>query len=132
MNVQDYKAAGYGLSQLIDQAVVTRAENDVRTAYLLPLLGHVPTEKEEAAEPVKTALMGLSFLLIQQRSATATRAGAKTKLSEQSMSPTYDDLLRQSAPTCVRALQAIDGEAYKKVSDICRVFFTTNYFYSRN
>lgn len=132
MTASDYKNAGYGLSQLIDQAVITRAENDVISAYLVPLLGHVPTEGEKAAEPVKTAFMGLSFLLIQQRSITATRAGAKTKLSEQSNTPTYDDLLRQSAPTCVRYLSMIDEDAYKKVSDICRVFFTTNYFYSRN
>jgi hypothetical protein len=132
MTASDYKNAGYGLSQLIDQAVITRAENDVISAYLVPLLGHVPMEGEKAVEPVKTAFMGLSFLLIQQRSITATRAGAKTKLSEQSNTPTYDDLLRQSAPTCVRYLSMIDEDAYKKVSDICRVFFTTNYFYSRN
>ena len=134
MNVSDYKVAGYALSQLIDQAVVTRAENDVCTAYIVPLLGHEPTQAERGTEPVKTALMALSFLLVQQRSATATRAGAKFKLSEQSTSPTYDDLLRQNAPTCVSALQAIDAskEPYKVCKDICRIFFTTNYFYSRN
>lgn len=128
MNVQDYKSAGYALSQLIDQAVVTRAENDVVAAYIVPLLGHVPTTEESAAEPLKTAIMGLSFLLIQERSATATRSGAKTKLSEQSNTPTYDELLRQNAPACVRALQTLDENAHKKCSDICRVFFGTNYF----
>lgn len=132
MNVSDYKAAGYALSQLIDQAVVTRAENEVCTAYIAPILGHTPTQEEMSAEPVKTAVMALSFLLVQQRSATATRAGAKTKLSEQSMSPSYDDLLRQNAPTCANALQAIDAskEPYKVCKDICRIFFTTNYFYA--
>ena len=131
MNVQDYRAAGYTLSQLIEQAVVTRAENDVIAAYIVPLLGHVPTEEERDATPVKTAIMALSFLLIQQRSSAATRAGAKLKLSEQSTTPTYDDLLRQHAPSCVNALRAIAPDAHKKVSDICRVFFTTNYFYQR-
>lgn len=129
MNVQDYKAAGYALSQLIEQAVVTRAENDVIAAYIVPLLGHVPTEEERDAMPVKTAIMALSFLLIQQRSSTATRAGAKLKLSEQSTTPTYDDLLRQQAPTCVNALRALDADAHKKVSDVCRVYFVSNYFY---
>ena len=129
MNVQDYRAAGYALSTLIEQAVVTRAENDVLAAYILPLIGHVPTEEEKAAEPLKSAFMGLSFLLIQQRSTTATRAGAKSKLSEQSTTPTYDDILRQNAPNVVRALRELDEDAHKKCSDICRVFFTTNYFY---
>lgn len=129
MNVQDYKAAGYALSQLIEQAVVTRAENEVTAAYIVPLLGHVPTDEEREAEPIKTAIMALTFLLIQQRSSTATRAGAKLKLSEQSTTPTYDDLLRQFAPTCVNALRTLDQNAHKKVSDLCRVFFTTTYFY---
>ena len=128
MQVQDYRAAGYALSTLIEQAVVTRAENDVLAAYILPLIGHTPSAGELAVEPLKSAFMGLSFLLIQERSATATRAGAKSKLSEQSNTPTYDELLRQSAPTCVNALRSLDQEAHKKVSDICRVFFTTNYF----
>lgn len=132
MTASDYKTAGYGLSQLIDQAIITRAEKDVVSAYLVPLLGHTPTEQEKAAEPVKSAFMGLSFLLVQQRSATATRSGAKLKLAEQSTTPSYDDLLRQNAPIIVAYLNKIDADAYKKVSDICRVFFTTNYFYFRN
>ena len=132
MVAADYKAAGYRLSQLIDQAEVTRAEKDVVAAYIVPLIGHIPTDQEKAAEPLKTAIMSLSFLLIQQRSATATRAGAKTKLSEQSNTPSADDLLRQYAPSCVVALRVIDADAYKKVSDLCKVFFTTNYFYANN
>ena len=68
MNASDYKAAGYALSQLIEQAIITRAENDVISAYIVPLLGHIPTNDERGAEPVKTAIMALSFLLVQQRS----------------------------------------------------------------
>ena len=134
MNVQDYRAAGYGLSSLIDQAKITRAENDVLTAYIVPLVGVVPSQAEMAAEPLKTAIMSLSFLLVQQRSAVATRAGAKVKMTEQSNTPTFDDLLRQNAQGCQMALKAIAGsnEPYKVCSDICRIFFATNYFYSRN
>lgn len=129
MNASDYKAAGYALSQLIEQAIITRAENDVISAYIVPLLGHIPTNDERGAEPVKTAIMALSFLLVQQRSISATRAGAKNKLSEQSTTPSADDLLRQNAPICVNALRALDADAHKKVSDICRVYFVSNYFY---
>lgn len=130
MNVQDYKTAGFNLSMLIDQAVITRAEKDVIAAYITPLLGHAPTQEEMASDGVKNALMCLSFLLVQQRSSAATRAGAKTKLTEQSNTPTADELLRQHAPSCVAALRALNEDAHKKVRDICKVFFTTNYFYT--
>ena len=130
MNVQDYRAAGYALSQLIDQAAITRAEKDVTAAYIVPLVGRVPTQAESEAETMKTAIMALSFLLVMQRSAVATRAGAKTKNTPQSASPAYDDILRQNAPTCVRALCAIDASKnpVKECSDICSIFFTSHFF----
>ena len=131
MIVSDYKAAGYALSQLIEQPIIDRAENDVCAAYIVPLIGRTPTQAEREAEPLKTAIMSLSFLLVQQRSTTATRAGAKSKLSAESNTPTYADIVRQNAPSCVKALQAIDAdkEPYKVCSDICGVFFRTNFFY---
>ena len=130
MNVQDYRAAGYALSTLIDQAAITRAEKDVCAAYIVPLVGRTPTQAESEAEPIKSALMALSFLLVLQRSASATRAGAKTKNTPQSVSPTYDDILRQNAPTCVRALCSIDTEKnpVNECSDICGIFFTSQFF----
>ena len=132
MNVQDYKAAGYALSNQVEQAAVTRAESDVVAAYIVPLIGHTPTEQERAVEPLKTAIMGISFLLLQQRNSTETRAGAKIKMTEQSTTPTYEELLRESAPSCVAALQRVapQAKAWKVVSDICGLFFKTNYFYS--
>ena len=131
MNVSDYRAAGFALSSLIEQAVVTRAEKDVLAAYIVPLLGSTPTQAESEAEPLKTAIMSLSFLLVQERSAVATRAGGKTKQTPQSNTPTREELLQQNAPSCVRALQAIaNGKNPVRVcSDICGVFFTTNTFY---
>ena len=130
MDVQDYRAAGYGLSQVYDQAKVTRAENDVVAAYIVPLVGHVPTAVERATEPLKTAIMSLSFLLIQQRNAVVTRSGAKVKLAEQSSTPNADDVLRQNAPSCAAALRAIAGgkKPYKECSDICGIFFSSYYF----
>ena len=133
MTIQDYKTAGYGLSQLIDQTKIDRAEKDVVAAYIVPLLGNVPTEEEIAAEPLKTAVMSLSFLLVLQRNATATRAGAKTKTTEQSLTPSAEDVLRQNAPSCVRALCAVNvgKNPVRECSDICGVFFKTNFFYQR-
>ena len=130
MNVQDYRAAGYGLSVAIDQAVIDRAVSDVLSAYIVPLVGHKPTQAESDAEPLKTAIMALSFLLVQQRSVVATRAGAKTKMTEQSNTPTYDDIMRQNARSCVRALCVLNTSVNpaKVCNDICGLFFRSNYF----
>ena len=133
MNVQDYRAAGYALSTLIDQAAVTRAEKDVTAAYVVPLVGYVPTQQQCEQEPLRTAIMSLAFLLVMQRSAVATRAGAKTKQTPQSNTPTADDLVRQNAPTCVRALCALNASKnpVKECSDMCGIFFTSNFFGKR-
>lgn len=130
MNVQDYRAAGYALSTLIDQAAVTRAEKDVVAAYIVPLVGQV-TQAECEAEPIRSAIMSLSFLLVAQRTAVATRAGAKTKQTSQSATPTAEDVLRQNAPACVNYLRTIAGDKnpVKECSDICGLFYTGHYFY---
>lgn len=129
MNVSDYKAAGYPLSQYIDQASVTRAEADIMQAYIVPLLGHSPTAEELATDVIKEALMSCAFLLIMQRSAVATRAGGKVKQTPQSFTPTYDDVLRQNAPTCALKLETLAGTPLvsKRVQDICGIFFTSSF-----
>lgn len=130
MNVSDYKAAGYPLSQYIDQASVTRAEADIMQAYIVPLLGHSPTAEELASAPVRAAIMNLAFLLIMQRTAVATRAGGKQKMTPQSTTPNYEDVLQQNAPVCVMKLQTLAGteKVRKKVNDICGLFFVSRYF----
>lgn len=130
MNVSDYMAAGYPLSQYIEQTSVTRAEADIMQAYIVPLLGHSPTAEELATNVVKEALMSCAFLLIMQRSAVATRAGGKQKMTAQSTTPTYEDILQQNAPVCVMKLQTLAGtdKVRKKVNDICGLFFVSRYF----
>lgn len=133
MNTQDYRADGYTLSQWIDQAKITKAENDIVKAYIAPLMGRVPSQEERETEPYRSAIMQLSFLLVSQRSAVATRAGAKVKMTEQSNTPAYEDILHQNAPTAVRYLQDIAPFEIisKKVDDICGIFFKSNYFYTK-
>lgn len=130
MNAQDYRADGYGLSQQIEQGIITRAERDVVKAYIVPLIGETPTSEQIEEEPMRSAIMALAFLLISQRSSMVTRAGAKIKQTEQSITPTYEDVLRQNAPTCVRYLQDISPYEVisSKVDDICGIFFKSNFF----
>lgn len=127
MNVQDYRAAGFPLSQYIDEATVTRAEKQVQAAYIVPLAG---TNYDAEAEPYRGAILILAFLLIMQSQAQATRAGGKTKNTPQSQTPTQDELREQYAMQAHAALQAIDKDAPRKVSDVCRIYFSTNYFHS--
>lgn len=130
MNVQDYRAAGYALSQYIEQAAVTRAESDIINAYIAPALGHAPSADELADPAVCKVLMSLTYLLILQRTAVATRAGGKEKQTTASMQPTYEDVLRQNAPACAMYLRniAADRKALKAVHDICGIFFKSQYF----
>lgn len=131
MLVQDYISAGYPVSSLIAQSVIDRAEKDVTAAYIVPIVGSVPSQTELSTDPLKSALMGLSALLVQQRTISATRAGAKAKMTDQSTSPTREDVLRQSAATCAHYLRQIDTSVHVEdvVSDICGIFFRTNFFY---
>lgn len=133
MNVQDYRADGYALSQVIDQAKITRAEKEVVNAYIVPLVGEQPTEDDMQQEPMRSAIMSCAFLLVSLRGAVATRAGAKTKMTEQSSTPTRDDILAQNAPTCARYLQDLAPLEIisRKVHDICGIYFKTNYFYTK-
>lgn len=131
MLVQDYISAGYPVSSLIAQSVFDRAEKDVIAAYIVPIVGSTPTQTELDTDPLKSAVMGLSALLVQQRTISATRAGAKAKMTDQSTSPTSEDILRQSAATCAMYLREIDTDIVVEdvVSDICGIFFRTHFFY---
>ena len=133
MNVQDYRADGYALSQVIDQAKITRAEKEIIAAYIVPLIGEQPTEEDIEQEPLRSAVMSCVFLLLSLRSAVATRAGAKTKMTAESSTPTQAEILAQNAPTCARYLQDLAPFEIisNKVHDICGIYFKSNFFYTK-
>lgn len=124
MTPADYRAAGYSVALQTEQSVIDRAEADVAAAYIVPLLG---TDYDATTAIVRDAIMGIAYLLMQLRTAQATRAGGKIKTVTQSLTPTYSDLLAQNAATCAMYLQRIDTEWWRKVSDICRIQFKSNF-----
>ena len=133
MNAQDYIAAGYNVSSLIAQAQITRAEQDVLRAYIVPVYPNAAQEVE--INPViRRAVMTFTELLLAERSIFVTRAGSKTKQTEKSYTPTRSEILQQYAPDCVaalndlRALEGVVSDA--KINDICGVYFKSNYFNS--
>lgn len=131
MTAQNYRDAGYSVSTLIEQAAINRAEQDVINAYIVPLLGRIPTADEITNTPaLQSAIMACAFLLLIQRVAVATRAGGKEKQTNQSLNPTNADLLQQNAADCASKLRALNNGVIADVDDICGIFFVSNYFYT--
>lgn len=133
MNAQDYIAAGYNISSLIAQAQITRAEQDVLRAYIVPVYPNA-AQDVETNPVIRRAVMTFTELLLAERSIFVTRAGSKTKQTEKSYTPTRSELLQQYANDCHAALQdvrALEGSiSGANVNDICGVYFKSNYFNS--
>lgn len=130
MTKEEYKAEGYELSTLIDQAVIDKAESEIIDAYISPLTQEAAPECE-----TRQAVMDLTFLLLSQRNIFITRAGAKVKLSATSTTTNGWDTLREQAAKCDLSLKrlmkaaGVDRKA-ARVVDICKIYYRTNYFYN--
>lgn len=121
MTAQDYTNAGYRVSTLIPQPEITRAENDVKAAYIAKLT------TDDTTTTAKAAIMQLVFILLCQRNTSATRAGGKLKLSPQlsenaqARQTDYDN-----ADRLLRQLQSephgIVGNIAEMVDDICLIY----------
>ena len=125
MTKQEYQDKGFRLSLQVEQADIDRAEKAVTDAYIAPLTD------DRTGELIVSAIMNFAFLWLMQHSLYNTRSGAKSVNITSSTTPSNDDVLRQCAWDCHQSLQALReevGKADVKVFDICRIYFTTNYF----
>lgn len=121
MTAQEYNTAGYRVSTLIPQPEITRAENDVKAAYIAKLT------TDDTTTTAKAAIMQLVFILLCQRNTSATRSGGKLKLSPQlsenaqARQSDYDN-----ADRLLRQLQSephgIAGNIAQMVDDICIIY----------
>lgn len=121
MTAQEYNTAGYRVSTLIPQPEITRAENDVKAAYIAKLT------TDDTTTTAKAAIMQLVFILLCQRNTSATRSGGKLKLSPQlsenaqARQSDYDN-----ADRLLRKLQSephgISGNIAQMVDDICLIY----------
>lgn len=127
MTAEQYKNAGFRLSQLIAQAEIDRAERDVRAAYIEPIVGDMESEQVDAA------VMELAYMLLLKRNCFATRSGAKEKATPQGYTAQIDAIQRECAAACdlrLQELRALDGAVQSaKVNDICGIYFVTYQFY---
>lgn len=125
MTKQEYQDAGFHLSLQVEQADIDRAEQAVTDAYIAPITSDFTTDM------AKAAIMNFAFLYLLQHAIYATRAGAKAVNITSATTPTDDSILRQCAWDCHAALTALRDAVNNQsaeVFDICRIYFTTNYF----
>lgn len=124
MNVQDYRAAGYALSSMIDQTAIDRAEADIKQCYLSPL-GVIDYTNKDVCD----ALGNLAYLLVLQRSIVATRAGAKEKQTAQSTTAARMDILLQQSAICAAKVQIVADahgvdKPWRVCNDLCGIYYS--------
>lgn len=128
MTPKEYNDKGFAVSLHIDQSIIDRAEADVREAYIKPILG-----ADASGDEVEDALANLAFMAMTQRNVFVTRSGAKEKTNVNSRTAETWETLQEMAHTCamkIETLRALPGaNNIARVHDICRIYFTTNFFY---
>lgn len=128
MTKQEYQDAGFRLSLQVEQVDIDRAEREVTEAYCKPIAPDMNTTQEE----YRKAVMNLAFLWLMQHSLFGTRSGAKGVQITSATTPTNEDILRECAWDCHIALQSLKMAANTpegiRVTDICRIYFSTNFF----
>lgn len=116
------------MSSMLTDAYLQKCEDEINTSYILPF-GELSEEAKIIAEK---ALMNLTYLLVCQRNTVATRVGGKEKTTLNSYAPSLEAKINELSKTCdlwLRELGAKVGR-YAEVNDICKIYFTTNYFYN--
>lgn len=82
---------------------------------------------------IDDAICNLAFMLMTQRNVFVTRSGAKEKTNLNSRTVDAWETLQEMAHTCAMKIAALREQPYAnkdaKVSDICRIYFNTNFFY---
>lgn len=123
-----YIQHGFKMSAQLEAKEIERAERDVETAYIEPIMSAATDSPSE--EVMQNTTANLAFLLLLQRSTFLTRAGAKMKTGYNSQSATDWEQLQDAATTCHVWLEQLKSEAgavSPKIVDICKIYFKTNF-----
>lgn len=75
MTPNEYKNAGFELSNYVTQSIIDRSEADVKIHYIDKIIGDAEIEFE-------SELMALSFCLMLRRNVTKTRFSAEKKTNQ--------------------------------------------------
>lgn len=126
MNATDFIAAGYKVSNLIQQPEIDRACKDAREAYVAKV-----TDADD--DDTKAAVMAVAFILLCARNTFATRSGGKTKVAPSlSTAGNLTESDYANADRLLRKLQAKEGAAQGDlaaiVDDIAQIYFRNVFF----
>ena len=132
----NYKLYGLQVSSQLDADYLGAIEAEVYGAYIAPIVGSTAIEQGSTLEAVVNSLNAkLAWLLLQQRQNKITRAGAKLKLTSESV--TTSEWVAISAVSRginadIFTLCKLCNVEFKQglINDILGIYFTTNYIYS--
>lgn len=132
----NYKLYGLQVSSQIDADYLGAIEAEVYGAYITPIVGSTAIEQGSTLEAVVNSLNAkLAWLLLQQRQNKITRAGAKLKLTSESVT-TGDWAAISSVSRGINndlfTLCKLCNVEFKQglINDVLGIYFTTNYIYN--
>ena len=133
--------AKYGLqvSTQINEEYITALSDEVKKAYLTPIQKEteIDIEQDDIIEIANEITAKLTWLLLSQRQYKMTRAGLKLKETTESRDVSEWQAIASVSNNVVFLLQ--EYAKYLEVClldcgivDVCRIYFTTNFFYLKN
>lgn len=108
MTANDYILAGYEMSKQVSEEVITKAERDVMSAYVIPILGAEATIEEN-----KCDVMALAYCLLLRRNVVKTRFGSEIKNNQYGTVIQYESgvLNQQIAGICQPVFKSLKSKA---------------------
>ena len=106
MTANEYKNAGFELSNYVTQALIDKAEADVKTHYIDVIIGDAEIEYE-------SELMALAFCLMLRRNVTKTRFSAEKKNNQYATVLAFESAELQSfiSNTALPAIRSLETKA---------------------
>lgn len=108
MTANDYILAGYEMSKQVSEEVITKAERDVMSAYVIPILGAEATIEEN-----KCDVMALAYCLLLRRNVVKTRFGSEIKNNQYGTVMQYESgiLNQQIAGICQPVFKSLKSKS---------------------
>lgn len=135
----DFAKYSLQVSTQINEEYITALSDEVNKAYLSPIQKEteIDIEQEDIIEIANEITAKLVWLLLSQRQYRMTRAGLKLKETAESRDINEWQAIASVSNSVVLLLQ--EYAKYLEVCllncgivDICRIYFTTNFFYLKN
>lgn len=135
----DFAKYGLQVSSQINEIYINALSDEVNKAYLAPIQKQteIDIEQNDISEISNEITSKLVWLLLTQRQYKMTRAGLKLKETAESRDTNEWQAIASVSNSVVMSIQKY--AKYLEVCllncdivDICRIYFTTNYFYLKN